>query len=216
MMVEPDELADVHLEGVRLVSDNPKTWLIAPEIVAADNVHDWWVRLHHAESSMSLTQIHLLRGIIGSITENGAVAHGSQSTVHTATVRLYEMGMTIAKISELTGLSPDRLLGGTEWRAWQRLEAGQDEDTVAADHPTLIRKDVARLARTLRGEKVNRYHPASMKDEGFELVALGLTLRQTADELSLRYGIEVKCNTVGSWMSRARNKQEKVTNVSAI
>jgi hypothetical protein len=126
------------------------------------------------------------------------------------------MGMTIAQVSELTGLSPDRLLGGPEWQAWQRLEAGDDEDMVAAYHPTLIRKHVAMLARTLRGEKVNRYHPTSMKDEGFQLVALGLTLRQTAAELSLRYGVEVKWNTVGSWVSRARNKQAKVNNVSSI
>jgi hypothetical protein len=216
MMVEPDELADVHLEGVRLVSDDPKTWLIAPEIVAADNVHDWWERLHHAESSMSLTQIHLLRGIIGSITEHGAVNQGSQSTVHTATERLYETGMTIAQISELTGLSPDRLLGGPEWQAWQQLANGCPVEQVEKDYATIGVRTVQRFARTLAGNKISRIHPKTMHDEAFDLVAQGWTLRQVADELSTRYGVEVKRNTVGSWTSRLRNKQAKVNNVPSV
>lgn len=206
MMVEEDELADVHLEGVRLVSDDPKTWLIAPEIVAADDVHDWWERLHHAESSLSLTKIHLLRSIIESTSKHGAVEQGSQSTVHTATERLFELGMTFAKISELTGLSPDRLLGGPEWQAWQQLEQGCLPEQVVADNPTVGFRAVQRFARILAGKTVSRIHPKAMHDEAFNLVAQGWTLREVADELSTRYGIEVKRNTVGSWTSRRRAK----------
>jgi hypothetical protein len=206
MMVEPDELADVHLEGVRLVSDNPKRWLVPPEMGLADSVLDWWERLHHAEASVSLIKIQLMRGIIDGTRANGAVSRGHQQTVHTAAQRLYEMGVTIEEMCELTGLTPEQLFGGTEWSAWQQLKAGETVERVTANHPTLEHKVVDRFARMLRGEAVVRYHPASVRAEGLQLVASGMTLREVGVELSARYGVEVKPNTVGSWVSRARRK----------
>ena len=205
-VVKIDELADVHLEGVRLVSDNPQHWLVAPEIGGAPTVLDWWERLHRAEAAMSLTKIHLLRGIIDATRATGAVSQGHQQQVHTATERLIEMGVTVDELSQLTGLTPQQLFGGPEWSVWQQLVAGDDVEVVAANHSTVDHKTVVRFARMLRGETVARYHPASMKKEGFELLASGLSLREAAKELSARYGVEVKWNTIGSWVSRARRK----------
>jgi len=198
-----DELADVNLDGVPLVSDNPSDWLVPKTMTDHDTVFGWWEHMHHHESLWSTERLVALQTLIDSRMTNGVVAPGRHGKVRSATERLIGSGMSWSELEMVTGLKPEQLLGGPGWKAWQMLEAGAEVDQVLAECAE-SEKSVRRYHKMLNGAPVVRVWPRAMKTEAATLLDSGLTYRQIAEVLSERHGCTIGFNTVHSWTRRAR------------
>ena len=211
--LEVDDLADVCLDGVALVSDDPSTWVVPTSMCDHDSVYGWWKHLHHHELLWSAERINLMHTLLDSCSSLRGLSAGTHNKVRTATERLIGSGMTLAELQRITGMGPATLLGGPGWKAWQMLQAGCTVEQVVAA-TTEAPNTVARFAKMISGAPVVRVYPKWMRAEAFKLLDSGLSLSATAAALSERHGYDINKHNVHSWVRR--NKQVKVNNVSAI
>ena len=211
--LEVDDLADVCLDGVALVSDDPSTWVVPTAMCDHDSVYGWWKHLHHNELLWSAERISLMHTLLDSCSSLRGLSAGTHNRVRSATERLIGSGMTFAELQRITGLGPATLLGGPGWEAWQMLQAGLTVEQVVAA-TTEAPNTVARFAKMISGAPVVRVYPKSMRAEAFKLLDSGLSLSATAAALSERHGRPLSRHTVHSWVRR--NKPAKVTNVPSI
>jgi hypothetical protein len=207
------ELDDVCLDGVKLVDDDPSTWVVPRTMTAHETVFGWWQHLHHNEAAWSTEKIGLVQTLIDSSSTSGGLSANTHAKVRSATERLIESGMTFDELERITGLPPATLLGGPGWQAWQMLSAGATVDEVA-QVTTEDRRVVSRFAKMLRGAPVVRVYPKWMRAEAFELLDSGMSLSETATALTERHGRPVSRHTVHSWVRR--NKPAKVQHVSTV
>ena len=211
--LQVDDLADVCLDGVALVGDDPSTWLVPASMTDHDSVYGWWQHLHHNELLWSTERIGLLHTLLDSCSQLRGLSAGTHGKVRTATERLIGSGMTFDELQRITGLGPATLLGGPGWKAWQMLRAGSTvEQVVAATNEAP--KTVARFAKMISGDRVVRVYPKWMRAEAFELLDSGMSLSEAATALTERHGRPVSRHTVHSWVRR--NKPAKVNNVPSI
>jgi hypothetical protein len=205
-VVLDDDLADVLLEGVELVSDNPSDWKVPMRAGQFDSVYDWWVWLHTLDTRHSPTIIRLMSTIIDSFSPVEGIKPGRHAKLYTAVERLYENGFPLKELERLFGLPVHELLGSMH-PVWAMLHDGHSVDEVVEANRGIKREHVVRVAKVLAGQPVRRTHPKSMRAEAARLVDSGLTLQETAQVLSDRHGCTVTRSAVGSWMSRDRKEK---------
>lgn len=201
-----DELADVNLEGIELVSDNPKDWQLPVTMGAFDSVYDWWQHLHKAETIHPPVVTHLFAKVIDSYSLETGVHRNCDSVLYQAVEQLVELGFSLADLCELFSLSRRQLLGQFA-DVWTVLENGTLDDARRA-FPKMSVPHLRRIHTVLNGGQVRRAMPTELRVEAQRLVASGLSLRETAEVLTGRYGRSISKAAVAAWIHRARKANQ--------
>lgn len=211
-----DELADVQLDGVTLVADDHRRWIVPAEAAQFDSVFDWWQHLAARDHQLPNGAGTYVKEILDKCpTHVGRMGHGqrrhaSRQRTNLCVERLLEMQFTLEQISDVTGFTCDQLLGAEMHKAYRALLAGRSASEAHAQAPSTTFREVKRFARIVAGEPVKRLYPKTMRQEAFTLLDEGLSLRQVADVLNERHGTNLNDKTVGTWHSRYRLRAKKV------
>lgn len=211
-MIHDDELADVNLDGVPLVTANWRAWSVPPEAAAFESVADWWHHLHLRELRLppqAAAHVKELVDILSSPLPSNKDEARARRRERTAllTERLLEDGLRLTQIEEVTGVDAARLMGPQRLLAWQLVEGGATASQVQGRIPTLPLRVIRRYVNIREGVANRRVSPEQWRQEAFELFDQGHTVKQIVEVLSERHRTTVNYQRVYGWLRRAGRRE---------
>lgn len=212
-MGHDDELADVNLDGVPLVTDNYRAWLVPAEASGFESVYDWWEYLHKRDLLLPPNAAAYVKELVDVCPTSrwradGTRKRGNRSRALLLAEKLLELGFTIAQLEELTNLTGDQMLGADMHGAWNMIANGATVSQARDRYPNLRMWDLKRFYKIVNGEPVARDHPVEWRQELFDLMDQGMGVTEAARALGERHGVEIKYNTAYAWVKRYRTVQE--------
>ena len=223
-----DELEDVNLSGIRLVSNNPSEWVVPTSMNKYDSVKQWWTALIDNQLFDGTIDQHTMDTLYALIHEYDALQseafNGVNTVPHQAKIRsvirtITQTGMTIQQ----TG----RLLGVTESRIIHELYCNRtlDRDDVAIrlvvesmirDGATMqeimakvnmTESQIDSFAsmiglRVLSEPSVNSPKPAEIRATAIQMKQAGHSNTFIAEHIRLSHGCDILPATISQWWNR--------------
>jgi hypothetical protein len=230
-----DELQDVNLSGIRLVSDNPDEWIVPTSMNKYDSVKQWWIALMDNQlfdGTIDQNTIEKLYALIHEYDALQSEAYDGVRTVpHQARIRavirtITQSGMTI----EQTG----RLLGVTESRIIHELYCNRtlDRDDVAIrlvvenmirdgatmqeimSKVTMTESQIDSFAsmlglQVINEPSVNTAKPADIRETAILMKAAGHSNIYISDHIRLSHGCDILPATISQWWNRHNKRRQQ-------
>jgi hypothetical protein len=226
-----DDLSDVILTGVTLVSDNPADWIVPVTMAEYENVGDWWHALTFGSNQLNFMSPQIRRSLIwlaDTYEQLQSEAFQGQSTVpHQAKIRsvlrqICKYGLTTEQTARLVRTSKERVVAelycnrpltpediAMRLNAEQQLRHGATVPEVVASSG-LNRDQVETLLSTLsiEAKQAHTQYPAEVKQRAIDLRIEGKDNHEIA-QIMLEEGHVIKPATVSKWWGRycANNKK---------
>ena len=229
-MDSKDELADVCLDGIRLVSDNPSDWNIPHSAYRYESALSWWESLIENDADqnhgMSREQHDRLLDLAYEYESLQSEAFDGQSTVpHMTKIRsvvqeICRSGLTPKQVALFLATSEhqimsdlycNQLLGYADLAirlyAENMLRHGSTVGDVCAE-TGLSRDQVTTLANTFSLTPASARpddYPQEIKDRVIQYRLNGMTNREISDLLAAE-DVQVKPATISKWWGRYQAK----------
>lgn len=227
-----DELADVRLCGIRLISDNPAEWIVPPSMKKYDSVNDWWVALidnRLFDGTIDQTTLRTLYELIQEYDALQSEAFDGVNTVpHQAKIRavvrtITQSGMTLQQTSRLLGVTENRVI--RELYCNRTLDPQDVAERIlvermARDGATLqqIMSEVSMtesqidsfavmLGITIPNEpSVNSPKPAEIRATALLMKEAGHSNTFIAEHIRLSHGCDILPATISQWWNRHKKR----------
>lgn len=229
-----DDLSDVNLNGIKLVSDDPKQWVIPPTMTQYDSVFDWWESIianKLFDGTIDKNRIETLRNLIEEYDALQSEAFAGVTTVpHQAKIRavvrsITQSGMTIQQTSRLLGVTETRVI--TELYCNQTLDASAIAERIIVEHMTregatmrdiqervtMTESQIVSFAAMLGLQvtptpTVNSAKPAEARTTAMQMKQQGFSNIEISQHL-LSQGYAILPATISQWWNRHNKRRNK-------
>jgi len=226
-----DELADVILDGIELISDNPSDWIVPDTMSAFDNVIDWWDALAYGSAQLNFMSPLIRQSILwlaDTYEQLQSEAFQGQSTVpHQAKIRavlrdLCRYGLTTEQVARLVRTTQEQVVAelycnrpltsqdiAIRMEAETQLRRGSTIPEVVAS--TGLNRDQIETLISMFGieaKQSNPQYPSEIRERAIALRLEGKDNHEIA-QIMLEEGHVVKPATVSKWWGRYRQSQKK-------